>query len=493
MIGSGWASRFLLNGKDVTIIDNDPDAERKARAVLANATRAMDELIPGFSKFQANNIGELKVVPVGELAQKALRECEFIQESLPENKSLKNVAYAYMEESCGSDVIIASSTSGIMPQELQENMKHPERVVVAHPFNPVYLLPLVEVLGSEITSKEACELSKRVFESVGMHALMLDVPIPGHVADRLLEALWREALHLVNEGVATTGQIDDAVRFGAGIRWSFMGTLMTYRLAGGEGGMRHFMHQFAPALKWPWTKLVAPEMSDELIEKIVSQTDAQVAEHSSELQDFRELEKKRDSCIVSVLHGLKKQNYGAGEVLRKYEEQMFNRSSVELPQSDLFQKHRAVVLPEWIDYNGHMTESRYLEVFGDATDALLADIGMDPIYVATEKKSYYTVETHIMNKQEVSVGELIHATTQVLKSDEKRMHIFHTLLHTISGDVLATAEQMLLHVDSNKGRACPNDNENAMSKLKALESAHALLEQPLEKGRFVGEPRRKLQ
>ena len=172
--------------------------------------------------------------------------------------------------------MIASSTSGLLPSQLQAEVDHPGRVVVGHPFNPVYLLPLVEVVGGALTSPATVERASAVYASVGMRPLALPKEIDGFVADRLLEALWREALWLVRDGVATVEQIDDAIRFGAGLRWSFMGTFLTYRLAGGEAGMRHFMEQFGPTLQWPWTKLVdVPELTDELIDRLVAQSDAQ--------------------------------------------------------------------------------------------------------------------------------------------------------------------------------------------------------------------------
>ena len=171
-------------------------------------------------------------------------------------------------------MIIASSTSGLLPSRLQSEMAHPERFTVGHPFNPVYLLPLVEICGGERTSRDQ-GARRRILRRIGMQPLHLRKEIDGFIADRLMEALWREALHLVNDDVATAEEIDDAIRFGRGLRWSFMGTFLVYRIAGGEQGMRHFMAQFGPALKLPWTKLEAPELTDALLDKIVAQSDAQ--------------------------------------------------------------------------------------------------------------------------------------------------------------------------------------------------------------------------
>jgi carnitine 3-dehydrogenase len=172
--------------------------------------------------------------------------------------------------------------------------------VVGHPFNPVYLLPLVEVVGGRHTAPEAVQAAISVYESLGMRPLHVRKEVPGFIADRLLEALWREALHLVNDGVATTGEIDDAIRFGAGLRWSFMGTFLTYTLAGGNAGMRHFMNQFGPALKLPWTYLPAPELTDTLIDDVVAGTSAQLGKHS-----IGALERYRDDCLLAVLDAVR--------------------------------------------------------------------------------------------------------------------------------------------------------------------------------------------
>ena len=196
-------------------------------------------------------------------------------------------------------------------------MTHPERFVVGHPFNPVYLLPLVEVCGGEKTSDEAKQAAIARYSAIGMRPLHVRKEIDGFIADRLLEALWREALWLVNDGVATTTEIDDAIRFGAGLRWSFMGTFLIYRMAGGEAGMRHFLAQFGPALKLPWTKLEAPELTSELIDKVSSQSDEQAAGVS-----IRDLEIRRDDCLIAVLSALRASEFGAGEVVGAYERRL---------------------------------------------------------------------------------------------------------------------------------------------------------------------------
>jgi carnitine 3-dehydrogenase len=365
VIGAGWAARFLLNGHDVALFDPARDIERKVAEVIDNARRARAKLIFGLAPSE----GKLNIVPSPEAA---VAGADFVQESLPEREELKQEVLARIDAATRKDTIIASSTSGLLPTRLQTAMRNPERFVVGHPFNPVYLLPLVEICGGEQTSSDTRTKAAVLYESVGMRPLLVRKEIDGFIADRLLEALWREALWLVNDGVATTEEIDDAIRFGAGLRWSFMGTFLIYRLAGGEAGMRHFLAQFGPALKLPWTKLEAPELTQELIDLVAAQSDEQAKAVS-----IRDLERLRDDCLVAVLGGLRGESYGAGAVLKQYERRLFDRlgrpeaAGQTLKPGEKLRLTRQRVPADWIDYNGHMTESRYLQSFGDATDALL--------------------------------------------------------------------------------------------------------------------------
>ena len=175
-------------------------------------------------------------------------------------------------------------------------MKRPDRLVVAHPFNPVYLLPLVELVGGAATEPAQIEQAQALYRALEMRPLVVRREIEGHLADRLMEALWREALHLVNDGVATTEEVDAAVVYGCGLRWSLMGTFLTFHLAGGEAGMRHMLEQFGPALKLPWTKLEAPELSDALIDRVVKG-----CEHQAAGRPVSELDRRRDDFLVELL------------------------------------------------------------------------------------------------------------------------------------------------------------------------------------------------
>jgi carnitine 3-dehydrogenase len=465
VIGAGWGARFVLNGIDVAVYDPDPELQRKFETVLGNAKRAWAKLFPG-----APLRAEGRVTYAASVAD-AVDGAQFVQESLPEREDLKRRIFAEIDRLLPPEVIIGSSTSGLLPSRLQLDMAHPERLVVGHPFNPVYLLPLVEVCGGEQTSAEVKTRAAAFYASIGMQPLHVRKEIDGFIADRLLEAVWREALWLVNDGVATTEEIDDAIRYGAGLRWSFMGTFLIYRLAGGEPGMRHFLSQFGPTLKLPWTKLEGPELTDELADRIAQQSDDQAAGIS-----IRELERRRDDCLVSVLGALRQNDFASGATLRRYEASLVDEAQV-------LTLHHATVLPEWIDYNGHMTEHRYLQVFGETTDALLLHIGADADYLAAGLM-YYTVETHIRHLKEVREGAALHVKTQILGADAKRLHVFHSLYNSGDGALLATAEQMLLHVDSKAGKAAPARADVA-AKVAQLAAAQAGLAKPDAAGRRI--------
>jgi carnitine 3-dehydrogenase len=269
-----------------------------------------------------------------------------------------------------------------------------------------------------------------------------------------------------------------------------MGTFLIYRLAGGEAGMRHFLAQFGPALKLPWTKLEAPELTQELIDRVATQSDDQ-----AQGVPIRELERLRDDCLVAVLGGLRAQDYGAGAVLKAHEQRLFDRLAAAERTSEPAAKpdeplhlFRRTVPAEWIDYNGHMTESRYLQCFCDTTDALLRLIGVDSAYLA-KGHSYYTAETHLMHLGEAKLGSEIEVETQILSADDKRLHLFHSLQRTTDKRVLATAEQMMLHVDTSVGRTVAAEGA-VLAAVRRLAAAHSGLVPPGAAGRRVGAARR---
>ena len=310
VIGSGWAARFALNGHDVKVYDPDPEIERKLAAVIGNARRSHEKLYGAPPKREG-------AVTIAASMEASVLDADFIQESLPEREDLKQSALKVIDAVAPPATIIGSSTSGLLPTKLQSAMSRPERFVVGHPFNPVYLLPLVEICGGELTSEATKERASEIYASIGMKPLRVRKEIDGFIADRLLEAVWREALWLVKDGVATTEEIDDAIRYGAGLRWSFMGTFLIYRLAGGEAGMRHFLNQFGPSMEWPWTKLVGPKLTEELVEQVAEQSDDQAKGVS-----IRELEVKRDDCLVAILNALRGENFAAGAVVAEHAKRM---------------------------------------------------------------------------------------------------------------------------------------------------------------------------
>lgn len=305
VIGAGWISRLRLNGVDVAAYDPSPDAARVVDAVHDNARLAWRELDlePG-----PDAVGSLTM---HDSIEGAVTGADLVIESVPERLDLKHATLAAIDDAAPVGSIIASSTSGFRPSQLAEPLANPERLIVGHPFNPVYLLPLVEVVAGRLTDPAVIERAMGVYRALGMHPLHVRSEIDAHIADRLLEAVWREALWLVNDGIATTEEIDDAIRFGFGLRWAQMGLFETYRIAGGEGGMRHFISQFGECLTWPWTKLMdVPELTDDLIDTIATQSDAQSGHH-----DIRELERIRDRNVAAMLIALERNGWGAGQTV----------------------------------------------------------------------------------------------------------------------------------------------------------------------------------
>ncbi len=287
-------------GVDVQVYDPSPDAARVIGEVHANAATAWEGL--GLSSGQ---VGSLTLC---HSIEAAVAGAQVIHESVPERLDLKHATLAEIDRTADGGALIASSTSGFKPSVLATALQHPERLIVAHPFNPVYLLPLVEIVGGERTDPMTVERAMELYRSIGMHPLHVRVEIDAFIADRLLEAVWRESLWLVNDGVATTEEIDDAIRYGFGLRWAQMGMFETYRIAGGEGGMRHFIGQFGEALAWPWTKLMdTPELTDELVDRIATQSDEQSGQY-----EIRELERLRDRNLVAILLALETHDWAAG-------------------------------------------------------------------------------------------------------------------------------------------------------------------------------------
>ncbi len=303
VIGAGWAVRLLARGHDVVAWDPAQGAEERLRAAVEwawpSATRL--GLFPGADRSRLEFVATAEELAAG---------VDFVQESAPEREEVKRPLIQALAANSGPEVVIASSSSGLLPTRLQEGCEHPGRILIGHPFNPVYLLPLVEIVAGEQTSPEAVEAARCHYDDLVMYPLLVRTEIEGYLADRLQEALWREVLHLVNDGVASTAELDDAITYGPGLRWAGMGTNLTFHLAGGEQGMRHMLRQFGPTLKLPWTKLVAPDLTDELVGAMADGCLAQADGRSID-----DLDRLRDDYVINVMRSLRPLDLGAGRIV----------------------------------------------------------------------------------------------------------------------------------------------------------------------------------
>ena len=288
VIGGGWVAHFLARGYQVRAWDPAPDAAEKLARLVGNAWPALTELGLADGADQAN----LTVLPT--LAE-AVTGVGFVQESAPEDLDLKRKLLTEIDAATPTGVVIASSTSGYSMSEMQVDAVTPERLVVGHPFNPPYLIPLVEVVGGQLTEAWAVSWAADFYRHVGKSVITMDNELPGFIANRLQEALWREALHMVANGEATVEQIDLAITDGPGLRWPAQGPMLTFHLAGGEGGMAHMLDHFGPSLKSPWTRLEAPELTPKLRDAVVDGCDAEAAGRS-----IGELVAERDRAIIAV-------------------------------------------------------------------------------------------------------------------------------------------------------------------------------------------------
>jgi carnitine 3-dehydrogenase len=448
VIGGGWAARFLLNGWDVALFDPDPEAARKVGAVLGRARASL----PALYDRPLPPEGALRVC---DTLEDAVEGADWVQESVSERLELKHKVYDQIAEHLPAGGFIASSTSGFKASDLAATGAP---VVVVHPFNPVYLLPLVEITGAPELRAQALP----VVQSLGMYPLEMQTEIDAFIGNRFQEAIWREALWMIRDGIATTAQIDDAMRMGFGLRLAQMGLFETYRLAGGEAGMASYMEQFGPSLHWPWSKLTdVPELDAALIGAISDQSDAQSGHLS-----IAELEQLRDDNLVATLRGLRRTKSGAGGVIVAHEAQLAAGGEIDgLPITS-----RRAVPVTWTDYNGHMNEAAYLELGTWATDGLMTLVGADEAYVASGK-SFFTVDTRIRYLDEVHRGALLTVTTQVLEGAGKKMKLFHRVLKE-DGSLAATIETLMLHTDLTTRRACPPEPQVARA-LEDLAARHA--------------------
>jgi carnitine 3-dehydrogenase len=288
-IGAGWAAHFLARGYDVTAYLHDRNEEDKFMSVVNTAWPCLIDL--GL----ANGASMDRLTITDDLA-KATKDAQFIQESAPERLPIKQDLYETLGRITAPDVVIASSTSGLPMTDIQATCSTPERCVVGHPFNPPYLLPLVEVIGGNKTTDDALDWAMDFYANAGKEPVRLKKEIPGFIATRLQEALWREALHMVANGEATPEDIDRALRFGPAPRMAVQGQCMAFHVACGAGGMATNLDQFGPALKLPWTRLEAPELTRELRDAMVDGCNAM-----TEGKNFEDMAADRDRRIVAIL------------------------------------------------------------------------------------------------------------------------------------------------------------------------------------------------
>ncbi|MGB0101559.1 MAG: 3-hydroxyacyl-CoA dehydrogenase NAD-binding domain-containing protein [Nocardioides sp.] len=292
VIGGGWAAYFLARGYRVVAWDPAEDAEARLRHLVEAAWPALGEL--GLA--EGASIDNLVVEP--DLAA-ACSQADFVQESAPEDLALKRDLLADIDAATPSGVVISSSTSGYGMSEMQTGCAHPERTVVAHPFNPPYLIPLVEVVGGSATSPETVAWTADFLRHTGKSVITMEREVPGFIANRLQEALWREALHMVAAGEATVEQIDLSITDGPGLRWPIHGPMLTFHLAGGPGGMAHMLDHFGPSLQAPWTRLVAAELTPQLRDDVVDGCDREADGRSID-----DLVVERDRGVIAVLRAL---------------------------------------------------------------------------------------------------------------------------------------------------------------------------------------------
>jgi carnitine 3-dehydrogenase len=289
VIGAGWAAHFLRMGYDVAAWDPGPGAAGRLAAHVDAAWPTLERLglRPGAARDRLRFASDLANAVAG---------AGFVQESAPEVLAAKVDLFARLDAITPPEIVISSSTSGFAMSEMAVEAANRGRFVVGHPFNPPYLIPLVEIVGGEDTDPAAVAWTEKFYAHAGKVCLTMEREVPGFVGNRLQEALWREALHMIDSGQATVQQIDDSITYGPGLRWALMGPILTFHLAGGQGGMAHMLDHFGPALLEPWTRLSAPALTPRLRDLVVAGVDQAVGDTT-----VTELERRRDAFLTDLL------------------------------------------------------------------------------------------------------------------------------------------------------------------------------------------------
>ena len=265
VIGAGWIIRCLAHNKIVSAYDKDLKLKKNLVLEIKRTWPYVKKL---FNKKKLN----LKNFKYFTSIEEALNKADFIQECVTENYAIKTKLMRIIDKYAKSNAIIASSSSGLLPTKIYSKCKNPSRTMIGHPFNPVYICPGVEIVPGKKTKKTFLNKANKFYKSISMNPIMVKKELSGYLSTRLQEALWREALHIVNEGYASTKDLDRSIEDGPGLRWSLMGVFLTFHMAGGKAGMKHMLKQFGPALKLPWTKLKAPKLSKKLSSRVISGT-----------------------------------------------------------------------------------------------------------------------------------------------------------------------------------------------------------------------------
>ncbi len=289
VIGSGWTLRLLAKKKEVYVFDPNLKQEKFLLDEIKRTTKSL-------KSFYKTSTVSTKKLFFKKSIKEAVKDADLIQENGPENEKIKKKIVKEISKWSKPNAIIASSSSGLLPTKIQSACKNPARFIIAHPFNPVYLLPLVELVKGKKTKNNFIKKSEIFYRSLGMQPLIVKKEIEGYLSDRLQESMWRESLHIINENLASTDDLDKAIIHGPGLRWSLMGTFLTFHLAGGKLGMRHMLKQFGPALKLPWTKLKAPKLTKKLSNRIIKG-----AKKQSKGKSIKELTTIRDNFLIDLL------------------------------------------------------------------------------------------------------------------------------------------------------------------------------------------------
>jgi 3-hydroxyacyl-CoA dehydrogenase len=298
-IGASWAAHFLAHGIGVRVWDPAEGFEANVREVIARAWPSLRRLGAPAQPDEA------KISFFADPAE-TVSACDFVQESGPENKEVKIALYERLDDALPEDVVLASSSSGLLISELQAGRVGAERYVIGHPFNPPHLIPLVEVVGGQASDPAAVDWALAFYNGCGKKAVRINREVPGHLANRLQVAMWREVVHLVETGVASVEDVDIAIAYGPGLRWALMGPNLILHLAGGEGGLRHFLVHLGPSIETWWADLGAPALDQAVRQKLIEGTAAEAKGRS-----IAELAAERDRLLVALLETLARER-GAG-------------------------------------------------------------------------------------------------------------------------------------------------------------------------------------